>query len=155
MLRASVRKENGPVNNNSFKRAVNLRKTGSPNSRGGRTAILDSSPTSPSAGAKEGLNTQMLNAAVIPCTITLNVPADRGEEFEGKKANSEEENDTVERRDGDGEAGRRSGRDDGGRNRGGFMSKGDEPHEGGFVRREEELEERPQRVVVTATDGKP
>ena len=96
--RASMRKENGPVNNNSFKRAVNLRKTGSPNSRGGRTAILDSSPTSPSAGAKEGLNTQMLNAAVIPCTITLNVPADRGEELEGEKRISEEEKDTVERK---------------------------------------------------------
>merc|ERR1719264_1874679 len=33
--RAPVRKENGPVNNNSLKRPVNLK-----NSRGGRTAIL-------------------------------------------------------------------------------------------------------------------
>ena len=92
--RASVRKENGPVNNNSFKRPVSSRKTGSPNSR---TAILgkDSTPTSPSVGSKEqGVNTQMLNAAVIPCTITLNVPAennvDRGEQ--------EEEKDSVERK---------------------------------------------------------
>ena len=106
--RAPVRKENGPVNNNSLKRPASLKKTGSPNSRGGRTAILGE-PASPSAGAKDGgLNTQMLNAAVIPCTITLNVPADRGEELEGKKANSEmpahwledrdDENDTVERK---------------------------------------------------------
>ena len=94
--RASVRKENGPVNNNSFKRPVSSRKTGSPNSR---TAILgkDSTPTSPSVGSKEqGVNTQMLNAAVIPCTITLNVPAennvDRGEKGE------EEEKDSVERK---------------------------------------------------------
>ena len=92
--RASVRKENGPVNNNSFKRPVSSRKTGSPNSR---TAILgkDSTPTSPSVGSKEqGVNTQMLNAAVIPCTITLNVPAennvDRGEQ--------EEEKDSAERK---------------------------------------------------------
>ena len=92
--RASMRKENGPVNNNSFKRPVSSRKTGSPNSR---TAILgkDSTPTSPSVGSKEqGVNTQMLNAAVIPCTITLNVPAennvDRGEQ--------EEEKDSVERK---------------------------------------------------------
>ena len=91
---ASVRKENGPVNNNSFKRPVSSRKTGSPNSR---TAILgkDSTPTSPSVGSKEQeVNTQMLNAAVIPCTITLNVPAennvDRGEQ--------EEEKDSVERK---------------------------------------------------------
>ena len=78
----------------------------------------------------------------------------KGEDGE-EGGGSDKENDTVERRDGDLEAGRRSGRDDGRRNRGGLMSKGDEPHEGGFVRREEELEERPQRVVVTATDGKP
>ena len=76
----------------------------------------------------------------------------KGEDGE-EGGGSDKENDTVERRDGDLEAGR-SGRDDGGRNRGGLMSKGDEPHEGGFVRREEELEERPQRVVVTATDGR-
>ena len=78
----------------------------------------------------------------------------KGEDGE-EGGGSDKENDTVGRRDGDLEAGRRSGRDDGGRNRGGLMSKEDEPHEGGFVRREEELEERPQRVVVTATDGKP
>ena len=78
----------------------------------------------------------------------------KGEDGE-EGGGSDKENDTVGGRDGDLEAGRRSGRDDGGRNREGFLSKGDEePHEGGFVRREEELEERPQRVVVTATDGR-
>ena len=93
---SSVRKENG--------RAVSLKKTGSsPNSRGiGRTAILanDSPPltSSPSAGAKEGMNTQMLNAAVIPCTITLNVPVAENN-VATKTENSEEENDsTVEKR---------------------------------------------------------
>ena len=98
---SSVRKENGPVNNNSSKRPVSLKKRGSsPNSRGGRTAILanDSTTplTSPSAGAKEGMNTQMLNAAVIPCTITLNVPAENN--VAAKTDSEEENNSTVEKR---------------------------------------------------------
>ena len=89
---SSVRKENGPINNHSLKRPVREKKTAN---LGGRTAILGED--SPSAGAKEdGVNAQMLNAAVIPCTITLNVPADRGDgELEGKK---EDEQDSVERK---------------------------------------------------------
>merc|ERR1712150_256114 len=98
---SSVRKENGPMSNNSSKKG--LKKTPSPNSRGGRKAILgnpeQSTPTSPHA--KERVNTQMLNAAVIPCTITLNVPAAenaKAEELEKKNAarDSEGEDDDEE-----------------------------------------------------------
>ena len=98
---SSARKENGPMSNNSSKKG--LKKTPSPSSRGGRKAILgnpeQSTPTSPHA--KERVNTQMLNAAVIPCTITLNVPAAenaRAEELEKKNAarDSEGEDDDEE-----------------------------------------------------------
>ena len=98
---SSVRKENGPMSNNSSKKG--LKKTPSPSSRFGRKAILgnpeQSTPTSPHA--KERVNTQMLNAAVIPCTITLNVPAAenaRAEELEKKNAarDSEGEDDDEE-----------------------------------------------------------
>ena len=81
----------------------------------------------------------------------------KGEE-EGGGGGSDKENDTVGRR-GEGREGVK-GNDEGRSRQGGIegvlMRKG-QGDEGGFMRRREEEEvedERPQRVVVTATDGK-
>ena len=96
--RASQRKENGPTNNFSSKRTASVRKTPISNSRGGKAGNEHSrSPSTCSpgtGGAKDVVNTQMLNAAVIPCTITLNVPATENNalansnDLEGKLGNA-------------------------------------------------------------------
>ena len=78
--RATVTQENGPM---GLAQQASIK--ASPRSRGRGVLSSDTSPPPSTTGTRDALNAQMLSAAVIPCTITLNVPAERKEEGEEVK----------------------------------------------------------------------